>query len=158
MTLRSAPLTLYGSPADRPPVSWEWVDAQLGEAGVYWLVPTDPARPPMPRPLWGVWAYGRLRFSVGSPRAARALAAHAVATVHLPSGTDVVIVEARVVSDGMDAATFADLYNRKYGTTYGADFVGPPTVLEPTTVLAYRAAGRDGRDGFTHAAKWVAVS
>lgn len=100
-------LRLYGRESDAQELDWEWVEAQLGAAGTYWVVPRPDARP-HPRPVWGVWREGLLNLSIGTPANTRALAADPVVTVHLDSGTDVVIVEGQVSGATEDAAVVAD--------------------------------------------------
>jgi hypothetical protein len=145
-------LRLYGQPADAEPLAWTWVDEQLGSAGTYWVVARGPGHP-HPRPVWGVWWRGSLHLSVGSPVLARHLAADPVVTVHLDSGTDVVVVEGRAVGPASDVDLLA-AYDRKYDWRYDPEHYGPLTQVEPTTVLAWRSAGRAGRDGFRQAGRW----
>ncbi len=108
---------------------------------------------PHPRPVWGLWRDGRLLLSVGSPTVAAQLRADPTVTVHLGSGTDVVLVEGRVVGATRDPAAL-DQYVGKYERPYDVDEHGPLTEVAPERVLAWRAAGRDGRDGFAAAGRW----
>ncbi len=77
-------------------------------------------------------------------------------TVHLDSGTDVVIVEglASVGDDDPTAARFLAAYDEKYDWKYDLATYGPPTRIRPLRVLAWRAAGPAGRDGFQQVGKW----
>ncbi len=154
MSLRERDLALYGVVSDHPQLRWDWVDQQLEEAATYWVVaPT--AGHPHPRPVWGVWVDESLHLSVGSPGLRRYLIDGAPVTVHLDSGTDVVIVEGqvRVVSTG---AGVLAAYDRKYDWTYDLDAYGPLMVVLPARVLAWRSAGRAGRDGFASTGCWMA--
>ena len=92
---QSSPLRLYGTESDKPVLEWAWVDDQLRQAGTYWVVARSPGHP-HPRPVWGLWDTGQLHLSIGSPSTLRALALDPTLTVHLDSGTDVVILEGRV--------------------------------------------------------------
>ena len=144
--------SFYGAPATAEPLAWSWVDAQLAAAGTYWVV-AQSTRWPHPRPVWGIWSDERLLLSIGSPVVARQAHASPDVTVHLDSGTDVVVLEGRVAAD-YDLATFLTAYNEKYDWNYTLDEYGPPTVIEPRLVLAWRSAGWAGREGFVAAGKW----
>ena len=76
--------------------------------------------------------------------------------MHLDSGTDVVIVEgdAGVVTDPDVLGEFTAAYNTKYDWEYAAERDGPPTRIEPVTLLSWHPAGPAGRDGFPRAARW----
>src|SRR6476469_4063843 len=84
---------MYGQVSDTPALEWPWVREQLERAGTYWVVARSVAHP-HPRPGWGVWADDALPLSIGSPVMARQVSADPRVTVHLDSGTDVVVVEA----------------------------------------------------------------
>lgn len=143
---------MFGRPSDLAPLEWSWVHDQLSAAGTYWVV----ARPdghPHPRPVWGVWDDGSLHLSVGSPVVAHSLEAHPAVTVHLDSGTDVVIVEGRVTGRTDDADLLAR-YDRKYDWSYTVEEYGPLTTIAASTVTAWRSAGWAGRDGFQQASRW----
>lgn len=146
------PLSFFGSQSDCAPLGWPWVEAQLGQAGTYWVVPRSDG-PPHPRPVWGVWHGDQLLISVGSQVVARQLRADPVVTVHLDSGTDVVIVDGRVEGSSSDAAAI-QAYDTKYDWTYTVDEYGPLTVVTPTVVRAWRSGGWAGRDGFQSAGRW----
>ena len=148
-------LRLYGQESDRPPLAWSWVDQQLAAAGTYWVVAQGAAGHPQPRPVWGVWNRQQLHLSIGSPTLARALGERPAATVHLESGTDVVIVEGLVaVAVQTDPATL-EAYNRKYDWDYRVEQYGALTRLSPSRVLAWRAAGWAGRESFQQTGCWL---
>jgi hypothetical protein len=65
--------------------------------------------------VWGVWLDNTFYFSTGS-LAAQNLAAHPAITVHLESGSEVVIVEgiAEPISDTALVERVVSLYNQKY--------------------------------------------
>ena len=81
----------------------------------------------------------------------RQLAQDPRVTVHLGSGTDVVIVEGTVVERTAEAV---DDYEAKYDWSYDVGEYGPLTVVAPATVLAWRSAGWAGRDGFQQTGRW----
>jgi Pyridoxamine 5'-phosphate oxidase len=150
------PLRFYGGETDAAPLEWGWVEQQLAEAGTYWV--STPSRGhPHPRPVWGVWVDRRLLLSLGTPALRRAIAGDPRVTVHLDSGTDVVIVEGRGSSadDPAVVAQFLAAYDDKYDWTYDVDQYPPPTLVEPDEVLAWRSGGWAGRDGFQQAGKWT---
>src|SRR5262245_55546236 len=90
--MRDRALRLYGQASDQARLAWSWVDGQLTDAGLYWVIAASDAHP-HPRPVWGVWHAGQLYLSLGSPSLRQAVADDRAMTVHLESGTDVVIVE-----------------------------------------------------------------
>jgi hypothetical protein len=148
-----SPLRLYGAPAEQPALAWSWVATQLREAGTYWVVAAS-AGHPHPRPVWGVWHDDGLALSIGGPVLAAALETNPECTVHLDSGTDVVVVEGIARRGaGPDPEAIA-AYDRKYDWQYDVAEYGPFTYLVPTVVLAWRAAGWAGREGFQQVGRW----
>ena len=92
-TPTAAPPVMFGSPA--PPgelLPWSWAQQRLVAARTYWIATTRPDGRPHCRPVWGVWLPDGFWFSTGS-LARRNLVANPQVTVHLDSGTEVVIVE-----------------------------------------------------------------
>ena len=149
----SVPITMYGAAATQPAPDWTWVDDQLAGAGTYWVVARSGGWP-HPRPVWGVWADETLYLSIGSPIVTRQLHDDPTVTVHLDSGTDVVVVEGRRTGERRDAAVIA-AYDRKYDWRYDVDEYGPLAVVTPVVVLAWRSAGWAGREGFQSAGRWT---
>jgi hypothetical protein len=140
-------LRLFGAVADRPPLEWAWVEQQLIAAGTYWVVARS-AGHPHPRPVWGIWTGDSLVLSIGSPVLASALGDDPRCTVHLDSGTDVVVLEgvARRFTEPDDEQIGA--YNDKYDWQYSHDEYGPLTHVTATMIVAWRSAGWAGREGF----------
>jgi len=151
-------LRLYGAPSDHQPLAWQWVDDRLREPGTMWVTAVTEGYP-HPRPVWGVWHQERLYLSIGTPAIRRALAVDPRLTVHLDSGTDVVIVEGRAVSGAPDGGETSPqvlaAYDAKYDWSYDAVQYGWLTEVRPERILAWRAAGPAGRDGFTESGRWV---
>jgi hypothetical protein len=148
---------MYTQVSEVHDLDWSWVDEQLAESGMYWVAGTDDGEFPHPRPVWGVWDDDQLLLSLGSPVVNRALDANPQVTVHLESGTDVVIVEG-TASVGDDDATierFVHVYDHKYEWRYDAGEYGPPRVVRPRRVLAWRTGGFAGREGFQEVGKWA---
>lgn len=152
MDPKREPLRLYGSVTDLSELPWSWVDEQLAEAGTYWIVGRGDGAP-HPRPVWGVWLDATLRLSIGGQVLARCIAADPIVTVHLDSGTEVVVVEGEVTGTDETEATIAS-YDAKYEWTYDLVKLGPLTVVRPTTVLSWRSAGWAGREDFQAGGRW----
>jgi hypothetical protein len=147
------PIRLYGQITDLPRLEWSWVEAQLLAAGTYWIVAPS-ASHPHPRPVWGIWADASLVLSIGSPVVAASVEANPECTVHLDSGTDVVVVEGIARRMGEPDAALIAAYDRKYDWQYSYDEYGPFTRVAPTIVRAWRSAGWAGRDGFQSVGRW----
>jgi len=147
------PLRLYGEPSTLAPLEWSWVDAQLLASGTYWVTAPGGTHP-HPRPVWGCWHLDRIILSVGSPVIRRLAGVGTPVTVHLDSGTDVVIVEG-VIAGATDAPDVLDAYNRKYDWAYSVADYGPLMTIRPQTVLAWRAAGWAGRESFVATGRWT---
>ena len=148
------PLRMYGSVSPAEPLGWPWVQEQLETAGTYWVLACGDGHP-HPRPVWGFLADDGLRLSLGSPVVNRQLAGAPEVTVHLDSGTDVVILEGIARKETHDeSAAYVEAYDTKYDYPYDLDQYGPFMHVRPTAVLAWRAAGEAGRDGFTQVGRW----
>jgi hypothetical protein len=110
---------------------------------------------PHPRPVWGVWHQERLHLSLGSPTLRRAIQEEAAVTVHLDSGTDVVIVEGLARPGNGTSTELVQVYDQKYDWVYDASRYGDLMVVEPKRVLAWRTTGWAGRDSFQTTGCWV---
>ncbi|HZQ58659.1 MAG TPA: hypothetical protein VFA84_11505 [Acidimicrobiales bacterium] len=146
------PLRLYGQASDKPALDWAWVDGQLAAAGTYWVTARTNGHP-HPRPVWGVWRSDHLYLSIGTPMTTSALVTDPRVTVHLDSGTDVVIVEGIRTGTSADADVIAD-YDRKYDWRYDVGAYGPLSCVVPERVLAWRTSGFAGRDSFQQTGRW----
>jgi len=116
-TPTATPPTMFGTPA--PPgelLPWSWAQQRLVAARTYWIATTRLDGRPHSRPVWGVWLPGGFWFSTGS-LARHNLSANPHITVHLESGTEVVIVEAvaAAVTGADRLQAFLAAYNAKYG-------------------------------------------
>jgi hypothetical protein len=151
-------LRMYGQPSEHPPLDWEWVQEALESAPTYWVIPRalpGPSGYPHPRPVWGLWLGDALHLSIGSPVIRRALAADPRVTVHLDSGTDVVVLEGIVIpATGTEGAVLA-AYDAKYDWQYDEAQYGPISRVAPQTVLAWRTAGWAGRESFRETGRWT---
>jgi hypothetical protein len=146
-------LRMHGARLEVAALEWDWVEAQLVGAGTYWTTSTTSGRA-HPRPVWGVWQGDRLYLSVGTPATLQALMADPAVTVHLDSGTDVVIVEGRVESASTDASVIA-AYDAKYDWHYDLATYGPLQCVRADAVLAWQAKGWAGREGIGRTGRWM---
>lgn len=111
----------YGGPQDDSGVlPWSYARERLEGAQNYWVCTASPTGRPHAAPVWGAWVDNRLYFE-GSPatRWGRNLTANPLASVHLESGAEVVIVEG-VIEDHDDvgaalAQRVGDVFAAKYG-------------------------------------------
>jgi hypothetical protein len=152
--MRQEVLRLYGARSDRALLEFSWVEDQLAGAATYWVVARSEGHP-HPRPVWGLWFEQRLHLSLGSPSLLRATRREPAVTVHLDSGTDVVIVEGLVAPAARTPTAVLQAYDSKYDWEYDASRYGQLTVVVPTKVLAWRTAGWAGRDSFQQTGCWV---
>jgi hypothetical protein len=143
---------MYHRTSDAAPLDWAWVDGQLTAAGCFWVVASTLAHP-HPRPVWGVWDDEVLALSLGSPRLRADLDERPEVTVHLPSDTDVVVIEGMVSGHSADRS-WIERYASKYDWHYDAQRYGPLTLVSPRTVIAWRSEGWAGRDGFRQSGRW----
>ena len=134
---------------------WSRAAEQLIGARNYWLATVRPDGRPHVAPLWGAWMDDAFFFQ-GAPtsRWARNLAANPAASVHLESGTDVVIVEgvvAYLTTDDDLAARLIEAWREKYGR------MEP----KPATDGLYRLLPHTARgwsEGLQTAARWMFAS
>jgi hypothetical protein len=145
---------MFGAPSTNSQLAWSWVEQQLTAAETYWVDVAGSGTRPHARPVWGVWLGEQLHLSIGTPAIRRAATPGAGATVHLPDGLDVVIVEGEIAGPTRDREVIA-AYDSKYDWTYDVEQYGPFTTIAPRDVLAWRAEGPAGRDGFSHTGRWT---
>jgi hypothetical protein len=145
----------YGVPKNNKGLlPWSHVVERLEAARVYWVCAAGPKGEPHATPVDGLWLDGALYFG-GSPatRRQRYLRANPAASVHLESGSDVVILngEARE-SPGVGrelAERLAAASNAKYGYGQSAgDYEkGGFSVFRPREAFAWK-------DGLKDATRW----
>lgn len=106
---------MFGGHLEPVRLPWTWATARPAAAHNYWIATTRPAGQPHCRPVWGVWLDDTFYFSTGS-LATGNLAANPAITVHLESGSEVVILEgvAETVAEQALMRRVVDLYNAKY--------------------------------------------
>jgi hypothetical protein len=104
-----------------PLVPWATVEGQLVGAENYWLATTHPDGRPHVAPIWGAWVEGALYFDgIPTARWARNMAANPAVSVHLESGSDVVILDGMgedvpSITDRDLAARIVAAWDTKYG-------------------------------------------
>ena len=144
---------MYGEVSAHEPLTWSWVEGELEAAPTYWVVASTTAYPAA-RPVWGVWHDAVLHLSIGSPTIKRAIDGDPRVTVHLESGTDVVIVEGASTLVPTPPG-IVRAYDAKYDWSYDTQEYGDLVRVEPSVVKAWRAAGWAGRDSFTRVGRWT---
>ena len=75
-------------------------------------------------------------------------------TVHLESGTDVVVVEGVAQVETDVNAEVLGAYNTKYEWGYTYEEYGPLTRIYPMTILSWRSTGWAGREGIQESGRW----
>jgi hypothetical protein len=107
---------------------WAWAEERLAASRNYWIVTTWPDGRPHAMPVWGIWDAGAVWFCTGGrSRKARNLAADPRCVAATEDALNPVVVEgaARITRQADELASFLGLYNAKYGTEIGADFLDP---------------------------------
>jgi hypothetical protein len=149
----ASPPTLFGETATSALLPWSWAVERLTTPRNYWIATVRPSGRPHCRPHWGVWLADGFWFCTGS-QAAGNLAENRQLSVHLESGTDVLIVEgfAERVTVPDDLERFVSAYNAKYDHTArvsGTEIadaegdIGPAYRVRPRVVYGWQAEMRD---------------
>ena len=140
----------YGLPTTTEGVlSWADVEAKLAAAQHYWLATVRPDGRPHVVPRWGVWMDQQF-FYDGSPdtRHARNVEVNPVCSLHLESGSEVVILEGTSVATRADPDTLGPRLAEAFGKYHLAGYEpGPDSwagegggglrVFRPRTALAW---------------------
>ncbi|HEY7123381.1 MAG TPA: pyridoxamine 5'-phosphate oxidase family protein [Ktedonobacterales bacterium] len=135
---------MFGGHLEPKRLPWKWAVARLTQARNYWIATTRPNGQPHCRPVWGVWHNDALYFSTGS-LAWKNLASNPAITVHLESGSQVVILEG-VAEDGRNAPGLEEvacLYHEKYHWTLEP---GDVQIMRPQVAFGW-LSDDDGLDG-----------
>jgi Pyridoxamine 5'-phosphate oxidase len=144
--------TMFGGHLEPVLLPWAWAEHRLTVARNYWIATTRLDDRPHTRPVWGVWLDRAFFFSTGS-LAAGHLAGRPEITVHLESGSEVVIIEgrARVVDERALIVRIVDAYNPKYEWDVDPDNLpGPFYEVRPRVAFGWTSddSGLDGGAGF----------
>ena len=141
----------YGVPkSGKGLLDWSHVTERLTAAQNYWICTVSPEAQPHAVPVWGLWLDDKLYFGGGATtKRSRNLAQNPAVTVHLESGSDVVILqgEAHPMANPDKALTvrLADLSAEKYGyRPKPEDYEAPGNfVFTPKVVLAWSQFPKD---------------
>ncbi len=107
-------------------VPWEHVEKRLNEAINYWLSSVRPNRYPHVVPRWGVYLDGKFYYD-GSPetRHARNIMENPHVSLHLESGSDVVIMEGTSQPAGRPEPDFARRLSDAFCAKYKSEGYAP---------------------------------
>ncbi len=130
---------MFGGYQGSAELHWTWATKRLTQARNYWIVTTRPDGRPHSRPVWGIWLDDAFYFSTGS-LAASNLATHPAITIHLESGSEVVIIEG--VAEKVKGATLVEqivsLYNQKYNWNLDShNLSGPFYAVQPQVAFGW---------------------
>ncbi len=136
----------YGIKADdKGLVAWKDACAQLTKSRNYWVATSRPDGRPHSMPVWGVWMDGAVIFGTDrNSRKARNIQHNPVATVHLESGDDAVILEctAQEITDASVIAAVDAAYHKKYKMKL-TDAPGVPYIVAMKPRVAFAWHERD---------------
>lgn len=132
-------------------LSWHHVDDKLTHAVHYWINTTHQNKPHS-IPLWGIWYNHRILVD-GSPQTkwVRYLTKNENVVVHLPSATDVCIIEGNaVLIDDEDLSEeiwdkLDSIYRQKYNVSFGSPYIA----VVPRKIIAWDTPTLE------HATKWT---
>lgn len=114
----------YGLPESTEGVlTWPAVEERLVAAQHYWLASVRPDGRPHTVPRWGVWLDGRFWYDGAATTVhARNLVTNPACSLHLESGTDVVVVEGVSHPARADAADLGQRLAEAFGKYHGAGY------------------------------------
>jgi hypothetical protein len=127
---------MFGDHLESVRLPWKWVTERLIKARNYWIASTRPNGQPHSRPVWGVWLDKAFYFSTGS-LAAQNLVVNPAITVHLESGSEVVIIEG--VCEQVTDSSLLERVIRIYSAKYHWD-IEPGNGSEPFYVVRPQVA------------------
>jgi hypothetical protein len=155
--MKAAKLQMYGKERGEALLPWDWVAERLAAAPFYWLTTTRKDFLPHARPLHGAWVDERLFLSNGSWNHHHNWERNPRVSVHLGSGTEVVIVEGtgNYERGKHVLERFLEAYNAKYGYDYGVDQMPYAFEVVPEVILAWQTIGELGEKGFEAVGKWT---
>jgi Pyridoxamine 5'-phosphate oxidase len=127
---------MFGEYMGSAELPWMWATERLNRSRNYWIATTRSDGRPHTRPVWGVWFDNAFYFSTGSLAASNLVTRPAI-TVHLESGSEVVIIEgvAETVNDATLVEQVVSLYNQKYNWN-----LDPRNVPDPFYVVRPQVA------------------
>jgi hypothetical protein len=100
-------------------LTWDWVAEQLAESKHYWLCSVRPDRRPHVVPRWAVFLDGKIYYD-GSPqtRHSRNIEINPNVSVHLESGTEVIMLEGTAQAAGRPSPEFGKRLSQEYKKKY----------------------------------------
>jgi hypothetical protein len=130
---------MFGGYMGSAELPWTWATERLNRAHNYWISTTRSDGKPHSRPVWGIWLDNAFYFSTGSLAASNLVTRPAI-TVHLESGSEVVILEG--VAEPVNKATLVEqvvnLYNQKYNWNLDPhNLPGPFYAVRPIVVFGW---------------------
>jgi hypothetical protein len=151
----------YGVPEDGSGMlAWDEVSKRLAGAKTYWVGTASASGQPHAVPVWAAWIDDTLYIGAGGPRTNRNLKQNPRVSVHLESGSEVVILEGAVESgiaiDPVTAKAIDDQYGEKYDYRPSSESedggIGDGWyVLKPSKVIAWTSFPAD-------ATRWTNVN
>jgi hypothetical protein len=138
----------YGIPESlEGTLPWSFVDEQMTAATNYWVATIHPAGRPHTMPTWAVWLDSKV-FLDGSPetRRYRNIVINPNASVHLESGSQVVIMEGQIHEYGKPSQELGERLAKAYAVKYAESGYNPSPsnwdngglyVFSPRKVLAW---------------------
>jgi hypothetical protein len=110
----------YGVPLDNQDLlPWSYIQERMQAARNYWICTVRPDGRPHATPVWGVWIDDVFYFE-GSleTRRAQNLLANPAVTVHLESGSEVVILDGEAQAISRPDPALGQRLSEKYGEKY----------------------------------------
>lgn len=141
----------YGVPENKKGMlDWSHVNERMTAAQNYWICTVSPDMHPHATPVWGLWLNNRLYFGGGPlTKRNRNLTENPAATVHLESGSDVIILQGHarpmITPDPEIIARLIDMSGEKYGYRPKPEEYAAPGgfVFSPSVVLAWKKFPKD---------------
>lgn len=107
---------------------WSWARERLERSHDYWVATSGDDSPHL-MPVWGAWLEEAFWFSSShASRKARNLARHPRCSISTDDAQEPVIVEgdSELIDDHRAVLRFVEAVNRKYQTSYPAEFFTSP--------------------------------
>ena len=100
-------------------LTWDWVAEQLAESKHYWLCSVRPDGRPHVVPRWAVFVDGKIYYD-GSPetRHSRNIEINPNVSVHLESGTEVIMLEGTAQTVGRPSPELGKRLSQEYKKKY----------------------------------------
>lgn len=143
----------YGAPEELDgTLEWSEVAARLAAGQSYWVCTASSDGVPHAVPVWAAFVDDTFHIGAGGPRTVRNLRQNPRVSIHLESGTEVVIAEGTVEALGQPDPAVAQAVDDQYGEKYDwrPSSESPDGgigegwhVLRPTKVIAWTSFPTD---------------